>query len=48
VRSNATEAEIDSVLDYVNNNYAKPNPKYFGKANGKNIIIIHLESLSNF
>lgn len=48
VRSSATEAEVDDVLDYVNNNYAKPNPKYFGKANGKNIIIIHLESFEQF
>lgn len=44
VRSSATETEVDEVLDYTHKNYAAPNPKYFGKANGKNIIIIHLES----
>lgn len=48
VRSSATETEIDSVLDYTRQNYAAPNPKYFGKANGKNIIIIHLESFEQF
>lgn len=48
VRSSATEAEIDKVLDYTNQNYAAPNPKYFGKADGKNIIIIHLESFEQF
>ncbi|WP_119326501.1 LTA synthase family protein [Companilactobacillus musae] len=48
VRSSATETEIDSVLDYTKQNYAAPNPKYFGKANGKNIIIIHLESFEQF
>ncbi len=48
VRSNATETEIDNVLDYNKQNYAAPNPAYFGKANGKNIIIIHLESFEQF
>ncbi|GEO58922.1 LTA synthase family protein [Companilactobacillus bobalius] len=48
VRSTATESEMDKVLDYVHQNYAAPNPTYFGKANGKNIIIIHLESFEQF
>ncbi|MQS76445.1 LTA synthase family protein [Companilactobacillus halodurans] len=48
VRSNATETEIDNILDYTKNNYAAPNAEYFGKANGKNIIILHLESFEQF
>lgn len=48
VRSTATETEVDSALDYTKDNYAAPNPNYFGKANGKNIIIIHLESFEQF
>ncbi|MFH5811666.1 LTA synthase family protein [Companilactobacillus sp. FL22-1] len=48
VRSSATETEIDSVLDYTHNHYAAPNSDYFGKASGKNIIVIHLESFEQF
>ena len=48
VRSSATETEIDDVLDYTNKNYAAPSAQYFGEANGKNIIIIHLESFEQF
>ncbi|WP_334351727.1 LTA synthase family protein [Companilactobacillus sp. HBUAS56257] len=48
VRSEATESEIDQILDYTKQNYAEPNKKYFGKAKGKNIIIIHLESFEQF
>jgi len=48
VRSEAVGTDMDDVLSYVENNYAKPNPNYFGKAKGKNIIIIHLESFQQF
>jgi len=44
VRSRATETEVDDVLNYTHSHYVAPNQKYFGKANGKNIIILHLES----
>jgi len=44
VRSSATETEVGDVLDYTHDNYVAPNKNYFGKANGKNIIILHLES----
>ncbi|WP_338216743.1 LTA synthase family protein [Companilactobacillus muriivasis] len=48
VRSSATETEVDTVLDYTKDHYAAPNAQYFGKANGKNIIVIHLESFEQF
>ncbi|WP_125712888.1 LTA synthase family protein [Companilactobacillus kedongensis] len=48
VRSSAVGTDMDTVLQYTNNNYAAPNPVYFGKAKGKNIIIIHLESFQQF
>ncbi|MGQ2375699.1 LTA synthase family protein [Companilactobacillus zhachilii] len=48
VRSEAVGTDMDDVLSYTKQNYAKPNPKYFGKAKGKNIIIIHLESFQQF
>ncbi|MFH5811664.1 LTA synthase family protein [Companilactobacillus sp. FL22-1] len=48
VRSEAVGTDMDDVLTYIKQNYAKPNPAYFGKAKGKNIIIIHLESFQQF
>ncbi|KRK64494.1 phosphoglycerol transferase [Companilactobacillus tucceti DSM 20183] len=48
VRSSAVGTDMDNVLQYTSQNYAKPNPVYFGKAKGKNIIIIHLESFQQF
>ncbi|WP_195701231.1 LTA synthase family protein [Companilactobacillus futsaii] len=48
VRSEAVGTDMDDVLTEVKKNYAKPNPVYFGKAKGKNIIVIHLESFQQF
>ncbi|WP_125770201.1 LTA synthase family protein [Companilactobacillus furfuricola] len=48
VRSSAVGTDMDHVLKYTSDNYAAPNKKYFGKAKGKNIIIIHLESFQQF
>ncbi|AKP68469.1 alkaline phosphatase [Companilactobacillus ginsenosidimutans] len=48
VRSTATGTDIDPDLNYIQNHYASPDPEYFGKANRKNIIIIHLESFQQF
>lgn len=48
VRSEAVGTDMDDVLSYINQNYAKPNQAYFGKAKGKNIIVIHLESFQHF
>ncbi|MED3667328.1 LTA synthase family protein [Geobacillus kaustophilus] len=47
-RAFANKSDITTVLNYVQATYAKPNPKYFGVAKGKNVIYIHLESLQNF
>lgn len=48
VRSEAVGTDMDDVLTEVKKNYAKPNSAYFGKAKGKNIIVIHLESFQQF
>ncbi|NVY95606.1 LTA synthase family protein [Lactobacillus sp. DCY120] len=48
LRSSAQGTNMDPVLNFVQKHYAAPNPKYFGKAQGKNIIIIHLESFQQF
>ncbi len=44
----ADSNDITKVENYVKANYAAPNPIYFGKAKGKNVIYISLESLQSF
>lgn len=41
-------SDITEVENYTKNKYAKPNPKYFGAAKGKNVIKIQLESFQSF
>ncbi|MGR3742207.1 LTA synthase family protein [Companilactobacillus sp. DQM5] len=48
VRSTADGTDITPVLNYVDKHYAEPNINYYGAANGKNIIVIHLESFQQF
>lgn len=48
LRKTAKKSEINGVLKYVRAHYAKPNPKYYGVAKGRNVIIIHLESFQQF
>jgi lipoteichoic acid synthase len=47
-RAFANKSDITTVLNHVQATYAKPNPKYFGKAKGMNVIYIHLESFQSF
>lgn len=47
-KTSANSEEINEILSFTQNNYAKPNPAYFGKAKGKNVIVIHLESFQQF
>lgn len=44
----ADRKDIRDVERYTKEKYAEPNPQYFGKGKGKNIIKIHLESLQSF
>lgn len=44
VRKSATPSEFTQVKNYVNKHYAALNPQFFGRAKGKNVIVIHLES----
>ncbi|EMF0467482.1 LTA synthase family protein [Enterococcus faecium] len=48
VRAHASSNGIDEVLDYTKKHYAEPNPKTFGIAKGKNVIVLHLESFQQF
>ncbi|MCW8518498.1 LTA synthase family protein [Streptococcus macedonicus] len=47
-RSEATADDLTEVKKYVSEHYAAPNSKYYGIAQGKNVIIIHLESFQQF
>lgn len=47
-RSEATADDLVKVEDYVKEHYAAPDPKYFGIAKGKNVIMLHLESFQQF
>ncbi|QNQ81518.1 LTA synthase family protein [Lactobacillus sp. PV034] len=47
-KRNANADDINKILTFAQNNYAKPNAKYFGKAEGKNVIVLHLESFQQF
>lgn len=44
IRKTATPSELTAVQNYIKKNYAAINPKFYGKAKGKNVIVIHLES----
>ncbi|WAA13434.1 LTA synthase family protein [Fervidibacillus halotolerans] len=44
----ADSSDITKIINYTKSNYAEPNPEYFGIAEGKNVIYIHLESMQNF
>ncbi|MFD1672685.1 LTA synthase family protein [Agrilactobacillus yilanensis] len=48
VRANSDGSEMTAAYNYIQDNYAAPNPAYFGKAKGKNVLIIHLESFQQF
>lgn len=48
VRAEASPNDMDEVEDYVDDHYAEPNDEYYGMAEGKNVIYIHLESVQQF
>ena len=39
---------MKKVEAYVKEHYAAPDPKYYGIAKGRNVIVIHLESFQQF
>ncbi len=48
VKARANQDELKPVLHFIHHNYVGPNIQYKGVARGKNIFIIHLESLQQF
>ena len=47
-RSQASKADMKSVQKYLKNNPAGENFQYFGKEQGKNVFVFHLESFQQF
>ncbi|MGG3468889.1 LTA synthase family protein [Neobacillus pocheonensis] len=47
-RALADSSDITDVENYRKANYAAPNPEYFGKAKGMNVIYISMESFQSF
>ncbi|WP_461244495.1 LTA synthase family protein [Secundilactobacillus muriivasis] len=48
VRATAKKSQLSGVFKFMKKNYAKPNKQFYGKAKGKNVIVIHLESFQQF
>lgn len=48
IRANADESDLSEIVNFVQENHAEPNPEMFGKAEGKNVITIVLESTQQF
>lgn len=48
IKARANQNELKPVLNFIHHNYAGPNIQYEGVAKGKNIFVIHLESLQQF
>ncbi|WKA55563.1 LTA synthase family protein [Planococcus shixiaomingii] len=44
----ADSDEVTEVLNYTKSNHAAPNEEYFGKAEGMNVVYLHLESIQTF
>ncbi|WP_424320800.1 LTA synthase family protein [Lacticaseibacillus chiayiensis] len=47
-KAHADSSDVKAVLNYLNKNRVAPNAEYTGVAKGKNVFIIHLESLQQF
>ncbi|MBD1382540.1 LTA synthase family protein [Metabacillus arenae] len=47
-RALADSSEITEVENYVKANNPEPNPEYFGKAKGMNVVYVSMESLQSF
>ncbi|MEY8441083.1 LTA synthase family protein [Lactobacillaceae bacterium 24-114] len=48
MRQSATKSELLKVKEFTDKHYAAPNPKMYGIAKGRNVIVIHLESFQQF
>lgn len=47
-RATASSDDVTEIINYTSSNYAEPDAKYFGAAEGYNVVYLHLESIQNF
>ncbi|MGM0845705.1 MAG: LTA synthase family protein [Bacillota bacterium] len=47
-RALASSDDMTEILNYTRSNHAEPNPEFFGKGEGMNVIYVHMESIQNF
>ncbi|RYM04627.1 LTA synthase family protein [Sporolactobacillus sp. THM7-7] len=47
-RARADSSDMNEIVNYSKSNFAQPNPNYYGKAKGMNVIYVSLESLQSF
>ncbi|TYS79646.1 LTA synthase family protein [Rossellomorea aquimaris] len=47
-RALASSDDATEIENYTRSNHADPNPDYFGKGEGMNVIYVHMESIQNF
>lgn len=48
VRAEADESEMEPIMDYIKKHQVQPNPETFGIAKGRNVVVLHLESIQQF
>lgn len=48
VRASADESNLADIVEFTEENHAEPNPEYFGEAEGRNVIVIAMESIQQF
>ncbi|MDR2661326.1 MAG: LTA synthase family protein [Lactobacillaceae bacterium] len=44
IKQSSKPTDIEKIRSYIKKNYVTANPEFFGKAKGKNVIVLHLES----
>ncbi|WP_025729980.1 LTA synthase family protein [Atopobacter phocae] len=48
IRAQADASEMEPIMEYVNAHYAEPDKSTFGIAKGRNVVVLHLESIQQF
>ncbi|SFC25502.1 lipoteichoic acid synthase [Alkalibacterium subtropicum] len=48
IRASADETQLNDIIDFSRENYREPDEEYFGAAEGRNVIVISLESVQQF
>lgn len=48
VRAQADASEMEPIMAYIKKHQVQPNPEYFGALKGRNVVVLHLESIQQF